>query len=64
LVYTYLWETIPGAPETRVEIDLAPAGEGTEVRLRHSGFGDEGTARDHRSGWADCFDQLSVLVEG
>lgn len=63
LVYTYLWETIPGAPETWVEIDLLEKDEGTEVRLVHSGFEAEDMAEDHRTGWGVCFDQLAGLVE-
>lgn len=63
LVYTYLWETIPGAPSTRVEIELTPTDEGTDLRLVHSGFEDDGMADDHRSGWEVCFDQLADLLE-
>lgn len=63
LVYTYLWETIPGAPETRVEIELQSVNQGTEVRLLHTGFDAEEVAEDHRSGWDVCFDQLQELLE-
>jgi len=64
LVYTYLWETIAGAPETRVEIELTEEDTGTALRLVHFGFGDEGMAADHRTGWDLCFDQLDHLLEG
>lgn len=63
LAYTYCWETIPGAPETRVAVELTAADGGTEVRLVHSGFEAEETAEDHRSGWQTCFDQLAELLE-
>lgn len=63
LVYTYLWETIPGAPETRVEVVLRQTDGGTELRLTHSGFEVEEMAEEHRAGWGFCFDQLADLVE-
>jgi len=63
LVYTYLWETLPGAPETTVQIDLTEEEGGTALRLVHSGFEDEEMAGDHGSGWDLCFDQLDELLE-
>ena len=63
LAYTYVWETLPDAPETRVQIDLRERGGETEVRLLHSGFATGEMADDHRIGWESCFAQLADLVE-
>ena len=62
LAYTYVWETMPGAPETRVEIDFLEREEETEVRLVHSGFGTEEMADGHRTGWDACLRQLADLL--
>lgn len=63
LAYTYVWETIPDAPPTRVEIDLHERDGLTEVHLVHSGFASREMADDHRSGWKACFVQLETLLE-
>lgn len=62
LAYTYVWETLPGAPETRVEVDFREREGETEVRLVHSGFGTGEMADDHRAGWESCFHQLADLL--
>ena len=64
LVYTYVWESIPGAPETKVEIELEGASGATELHLVHSGLSPGEMAYDHRAGWEACFDQLETLLEG
>jgi uncharacterized protein YndB with AHSA1/START domain len=61
IVMTWGWEapgdaTPPGA--SRVEVDLAPDGDGTILRLRHSGLVAE-AVQGHSEGW-DHF--LSLLV--
>lgn len=62
LAYTYRWETLP-MPETLVEIDLVETSEGTELRLVHSGFPDQGFADGHDEGWRECFHRLEGLLE-
>ncbi len=62
LVYSYVWETLPG-PGTLVAIELTPCAGGTELHLVHSGFGDRELAAGHEHGWADCFQQLAVLLQ-
>lgn len=64
LVYSYVWETVPDAPETRVEIDFLERDGGTEVRLVHSGFGTGEMAEDHAAGWESCFDRLAEVLGG
>jgi uncharacterized protein YndB with AHSA1/START domain len=53
---------------THVEVRLAPAGGGTEVTLRHSGWG-TGTDWDeslemHRQGWSFFLGNLKAHLEG
>ncbi|MGO8794340.1 MAG: SRPBCC domain-containing protein [Candidatus Sulfotelmatobacter sp.] len=55
LVYTwaYSWGD---APETTVRWELIPVGQGTLIKLRHSGFaGNEAAANDHAQGWLRVF---------
>ena len=61
----YPWQGALG--ETRVDIRLEPAAEGTLVRLVHSGWG-EGAAWDeslalHRQGWRGFLDNLKSFLE-
>ena len=54
VVFTWGWEK-PGDPiqpgQSTVEVDLEPAGEGTLVRLRHSGLAGE-SRKSHDDGWS------------
>lgn len=47
------WLTAMGTQghETVVTVELAPAGDGTELKLTHSGFPDEAMADGHSHGW-------------
>ena len=56
LVCTWSWDG--GDTETLVAIDLAPAGDGTDLALVHEGFADESARQDHVQGWSDCLDRL------
>jgi uncharacterized protein YndB with AHSA1/START domain len=56
LVCTWSWDG--GDTETLVAIDLAPAGDGTDLALVHEGFADESARQDHVRGWSDCLDRL------
>jgi uncharacterized protein YndB with AHSA1/START domain len=54
LVFTWGWEdpaeaVRPGG--SRVEVDLAPEGDGTRLRLRHSGLPDAAEVAGHAEGW-------------
>lgn len=64
LVYTWQWqrEDLGGAP-TLVSVAFVAAADGTEVRVRHSGFG-AGAERDaHESGWQSTLNNLVDRVD-
>jgi uncharacterized protein YndB with AHSA1/START domain len=46
------------APESRLEIDLRPIAEGTELTLTHSRLRDEETRRSHEAGWNGSLNKL------
>jgi uncharacterized protein YndB with AHSA1/START domain len=59
LVMSWRWlggQEDPG--ESRVEIDLRPIAEGTELTLIHAGLSSEETRRDHEDGWLGALDKL------
>ena len=60
LVFTWGWEDVegldPGA--STVEVMLEPEGDGTLLRLRHSGLPSEPAAQLHTYGWGIGLDQL------
>jgi uncharacterized protein YndB with AHSA1/START domain len=66
IVFTFGWEgegnpVPPGS--SRVEISLTPDGDGTIVRLRHTGL-PEITVKDHRGGWELYLGRLTAVAEG
>jgi len=44
--------------ETLVMIDFAEKDGGTHVKLTHTGFPNEATAKSHHGGWSDIFEKL------
>lgn len=59
VVFTWGWlgsEALPPGSST-VQIDLEPDGEGTKVRLTHSGLSEE-LAVSHNEGWTIAYDRL------
>ena len=59
VVMSWRWlggEEDPG--ESRVEIDLRPIPEGTELRFTHSGLLGEETRLSHEHGWTGALDKL------
>jgi len=59
LVMTWRW--LGGAEdpgESRVEIDLRPVPEGTELTFTHSALSDEATRHSHEQGWAGALAKL------
>jgi uncharacterized protein YndB with AHSA1/START domain len=48
--------------ETVVEVNLAPAGGGTLLRLRHSGFPDPGSTARHAAAWPIVLAHLDEVV--
>ena len=62
---SYPWHTSLG--ETRVDVTLRPAGDGTELTLVHTGWG-SGDAADeavelHEQGWGFFLDNLRSTLE-
>lgn len=64
LVMTWGWEgnehVKPGS--TTVEINLIPDGDGTLLRLRHSGLPTEQERDTHRRGWQMYAGRLAALL--
>jgi uncharacterized protein YndB with AHSA1/START domain len=58
----------PPPPPTHVTFSLAPAGEGTELRMRHAGFGDgddwSRAVAWHERAWLACLSNLEALLAG
>jgi uncharacterized protein YndB with AHSA1/START domain len=66
IVFTFGWEgegraVGPGA--STVEVTLIPDGDGTIVRLRHSGLAAE-AAGEHAQGWEHYLPRLAVAAGG
>ena len=63
IVMTWGWEGSEevGPGSTTVEITLEPDGQGTLLRLRHTGFMSEQQRIDHREGWLRYIGQLQGL---
>ena len=73
IVFTWGWEQLDGLPdgmkgldpgESTVEVTFAPDGEGTIVRLRHSGLSTDPERRIHGDGWATAMDRLVIAAAG
>jgi uncharacterized protein YndB with AHSA1/START domain len=72
LVFTWGWEQFDGSPEgmkvkpgmSTVEVTLVPDGDGTIVRLRHSGLPTEAALQFHSAGWNLTIDRLVAVSEG
>jgi uncharacterized protein YndB with AHSA1/START domain len=67
IVFTWGWEgenslLPPGA--STVEVTLIPDGDGTLVRLRHSGLPTEEARRLHAQGWDHYLPRLILAAEG
>ena len=54
LVYTWDWENEPMGVDTTVEFVLEPDGDGTVVRLRHTGFPQPDWVDSHARGSRSC----------
>lgn len=64
LVYTWAWaeDSHPMRRETLVTVELAPTGDGTEVRLTHEGFPTPADRDGHEEGWRICLGRLAELI--
>jgi len=60
LVMSWRWLCGEEDPnDSRVEIDLRPIAEGTELTLTHSALFSEETRRSHEQGWSGALDKLA-----
>jgi uncharacterized protein YndB with AHSA1/START domain len=56
LVMTWRWDA--DNTDSVVTIELAPVGDGTEMRLAHERLVDDESRDLHAQGWNDCLDRL------
>ena len=56
LVMTWKWKT--GDDTTRVTIELRPEGDGTHLRVTHTGFAGAEQASSHNEGWTSSLNDL------
>ena len=65
VVFTWGWENSPIAPgSTTVEVTLTPDGDGTLLRLRHSGLVSEEARAQHAHGWEHYLARLAIAAPG
>ena len=66
VVFTWGWEGSGDVPpgSTTVEITLRQDGDGTLLRLRHTGFPSEADADLHREGWEMYVGRLVAVAAG
>ena len=64
LVFSWGWEGIDALPpgESTVEVVFVADGDGTLLRLRHSGLPNESACDLHSYGWGTGLDNLVVVV--
>ena len=61
LVYTWTWKSTAHR-ESLVIIELTPAGDGTELLLKHEGFEDNEACKRHEQRWTSCIRRLVRLL--
>ena len=61
LVYTWAWKSTPER-ESLVTIELTPAGDGTELLLKHERFADKESRDRHEQGWTGCVRRLERML--
>jgi uncharacterized protein YndB with AHSA1/START domain len=64
LVYTWDWENEPMGVDTLVTFELEPDGDGTIVRLRHTGLPIEDLVDSHARGWDHVLPRLAIVAVG
>ena len=62
LVYTWQWEDMPNASDTRVTVEFHPDGDGTRVELHQTGFSSDEDRDQHAHGWNGCLDNLDRRI--
>lgn len=73
LVFTWGWEQVEGLPEgingllpgsSTVEVELVADGDGTILRLRHSGLPTDASRKVHMVGWDMSLRRLTATTAG
>ena len=66
LAYSFGWEERKKVPSesSLIEIDLVEQGNGTLLRLTHSGLPDEEERAGHEEGWTHYLDRLAIAAAG
>ncbi len=64
VAYTWDWRDRPLGARTEVRFELEEDGEGTTVRLTHTGFRAQERREAHRRGWAHYGQRLKTVAEG
>ncbi|HUB98041.1 MAG TPA: SRPBCC family protein [Stellaceae bacterium] len=66
LAYTFGWQGRDDIPpgSSLIEIDLIEQGDGTLVRMTHSGLPDAEICHAHEKGWMHYLDRLSEAAAG
>ncbi|HYL02237.1 MAG TPA: SRPBCC domain-containing protein [Steroidobacteraceae bacterium] len=60
LAMTWRWLDAEDPGVSRVEFDLRPVRDGTELTLTHSALADENTRRSHEEGWRGSLTKLAL----
>ena len=66
LAYTFGWDTRENVPpgSSLIEIDLIEEGDGTLLRMTHSGLPDAEEVASHTEGWTHYLARLAIAVAG
>ena len=62
LVFTWTWPNSTPERESMVTIELTPAGDGTELVLKHERFADKEARDRHEQGWTGCVRRLERML--
>jgi uncharacterized protein YndB with AHSA1/START domain len=66
LAYSFGWDHSAAVPpdSSLIEIDLEERGQGTLLRITHSGLPTEQERADHAKGWTHYIDRLAKVLSG
>jgi uncharacterized protein YndB with AHSA1/START domain len=63
LIFTWNWENLPSAGESRVTVTFHDADDGTDVVLTHERLATEDLVNRHSNGWNGCLENLARLYD-
>ena len=64
IAYTWDWENAPLGARSVLKFELTKDGDGTLVRLTHTGFPNAERAKGHHEGWVYYLGRLKTLATG